>query len=115
MSNPLQDPNDPIKAFGGALTSGLTKFPGGEASELPPLPKGGRVRALGRAVIFAIVGTIAGALAGLLWGAMLIWGLGWPGVAIQTWVMAWMIVGFIAGIMAQPARTLIGAVAGAIL
>jgi hypothetical protein len=114
MSNPSQEPNDP-KPVGGSLTSGLTKFPGGGASELPPLPKGGRLRALGRAIIFALLGTVAGALAGLTWGAMLMWGFGLPGATIQSEVIVWMIVGFIGGFMVQPVGTLMGALAGAIV
>src|SRR5262249_35258099 len=95
-------------------TSGLTKFPGGGSSELPPLPKGGRLRALGRATIFALLGTIAGALAGLTWGALLMC-FGLPGATIQSEVIVWVIVGFVGGLMVQPVGTLIGALAGGIV
>src|SRR5438034_1249000 len=50
------------------LTSGLTGFPCAGASELPPLPKGRRLKAVLRALILGIGGAGFGALVGLGWG-----------------------------------------------
>ena len=92
------------------LTSGLTKFPCAGASELPPLPKARRLKAVLRALILGIAGAGFGALVGLGWG-IVFGGAGMSAVIVAATFCA--IVGFIAGITGQPLETILGAVAGA--
>jgi hypothetical protein len=121
MSRTSETPNDPIKPVRESVTSGLTSFPGSGASELPPLPKARKIKAVLRALIFGIVGTGAGAVIGLLWGGVLSIvgadGEGTTGVGVGRIVISAAVcamIGFIAGISDQPLETILGAILGAI-
>jgi hypothetical protein len=117
--------NKNAKPDGDSISSGLTKFPGSGGSELPPLPRARRMKAVIIGLIMGVAGMLLGAGMGLLWGFILqifegdgaiggtsadtVWG------RIATSSALWAIVGFIAGLSGRPLESILGAIVGGVM